>query len=85
VELVKGLGADRVIDLTAEDFTQDDQAYDVVFDAAGKSSFGRYKRVLKPRGIYLFGPGPAVPEPAPGAPHAAARRQEGHVPGPAQA
>jgi NADPH:quinone reductase-like Zn-dependent oxidoreductase len=52
-ELVKGLGADRVIDNTTEDFTQDEQAYDVVFDAVGKSSFRRCKRLLKPRGIYL--------------------------------
>jgi NADPH:quinone reductase-like Zn-dependent oxidoreductase len=59
VELVKGLGADRVIDYTAEDFTKDAQTYDVVLDAVGKSSFGRTKRLLKPRGIYLssdFGP-----------------------------
>ena len=53
VELVRGLGADRVIDYTAEDFTQDQQTYDVVLDAVGKSSFGRCKRLLKPRGIYL--------------------------------
>jgi len=53
VELVKGLGADRVIDNTAGDFTDDEQSYDVVFDAVGKSSFGRCKRLLKPRGIYL--------------------------------
>jgi len=52
-ELVKGLGADRVIDNTAEDFTKDEHAYDVVFDAVGKSSFGRCKRLLTPRGIYL--------------------------------
>jgi NADPH:quinone reductase-like Zn-dependent oxidoreductase len=53
VELVKGLGADRVIDYTAGDFTRDDQEYDVVFDAVGKSSFGRCRRLLKPGGIYL--------------------------------
>jgi NADPH:quinone reductase-like Zn-dependent oxidoreductase len=53
VELVRGLGADRVIDYTAEDFTKDEQRYDVVFDAVGKSSFGRCKRLLKPGGIYL--------------------------------
>ena len=53
VELVSGLGADRVIDYTAEDFTRDTQAYDVVLDAVGKSSFGRCKRLLKPRGTYL--------------------------------
>jgi NADPH:quinone reductase-like Zn-dependent oxidoreductase len=59
VELVRGLGADRVIDYTAEDFTKDEQTYDVVLDAVGKSSFGRCKRLLKPGGLYLssdFGP-----------------------------
>ena len=53
VELVRGLGAGRVIDYTAEDFTKDEQTYDVVLDAVGKSSFGRCKRLLKPGGIYL--------------------------------
>jgi NADPH:quinone reductase-like Zn-dependent oxidoreductase len=53
VELVRGLGADKVIDYTAEDFTKDEQTYDVVLDAVGKSSFGRCKRLLKPGGIYL--------------------------------
>jgi NADPH:quinone reductase-like Zn-dependent oxidoreductase len=52
-ELVQGLGADRVIDYTADDFTKDARAYDVVLDAVGKSSFGRCKRLLKPGGIYL--------------------------------
>jgi NADPH:quinone reductase-like Zn-dependent oxidoreductase len=53
LELVRGLGADRVIDYTADDFTKDEQRYDVVLDAVGKSSFGRCKRLLKPGGIYL--------------------------------
>jgi NADPH:quinone reductase-like Zn-dependent oxidoreductase len=53
IELVRGLGADRVIDLTAEDFTTDEQTYDVVLDSVGKSSFSRCKRLLKPGGIYL--------------------------------
>lgn len=53
VELVRGLGADRVIDYTAEDFTKDEQRYDVVLDAVGKSSFFRCRRLLKPGGIYL--------------------------------
>ena len=53
VALVKGLGADRVIDFKAEDFTSDEQTYDVVLDAVGKSTFGRCKRLLKPGGIYL--------------------------------
>jgi NADPH:quinone reductase-like Zn-dependent oxidoreductase len=39
VELVRGLGADRVIDYTAQDFTRDEQTYDVVLDSVGKSSF----------------------------------------------
>jgi NADPH:quinone reductase-like Zn-dependent oxidoreductase len=53
VELVRSLGADRVIDYTAEDFTMDEQAYDVVLDSVGKSSFGQCKRLLKPNGIYI--------------------------------
>ena len=53
LDLVRGLGADRVIDYTAEDFTKDAQRYDAVMDAVGKSSFGRCKPLLKPRGIYL--------------------------------
>jgi NADPH:quinone reductase-like Zn-dependent oxidoreductase len=53
VELVRSLGADRVIDYTAGDFTKDEQTYDVVLDAVGKSSFGRCKRLLKPGGLYL--------------------------------
>ena len=53
VELVKDLGADRVIDYTKEDFTRDERLYEVVFDAVGKSSFSRCKNILKPSGIYL--------------------------------
>jgi len=53
VELVKGFGADKVVDHTAQDFTQDDQRYDIVFDAVGKSSFGRCRPLLKPGGFYV--------------------------------
>jgi NADPH:quinone reductase-like Zn-dependent oxidoreductase len=53
VELVRGLGADRIIDYTVEDFTRDEQTYDVVLDAVGKSSFGRCRRLLRPGGSYL--------------------------------
>jgi NADPH:quinone reductase-like Zn-dependent oxidoreductase len=53
VELVSGLGADRVIDYETQDFTKDAQTYDVVLDAVGKSSFGRCRRLLKPGGIYI--------------------------------
>jgi NADPH:quinone reductase-like Zn-dependent oxidoreductase len=52
-DLVTGLGAGRVIDYTAEDFTRDTQTYDLVLDAVGKSSFARCRRLLRPRGIYL--------------------------------
>ncbi len=52
-DLVMGLGADRVIDYTAGDFTRDTQTYDLVMDAVGKSSFARCRNLLKPRGIYL--------------------------------
>ena len=53
VDLVRGLGADRVIDRETVDFTRDGHQYDVVFDAVGKSSFRRVRRLLKPNGIYL--------------------------------
>lgn len=52
-ELLRSLGAERVIDYTREDFTQDGQQYHAVFDAVGKSSFGKCKRLLYPGGIYL--------------------------------
>ena len=53
LELVRSLGADRVIDYTQEDFTKNGETYDVVFDAVGKHSFRRCRRSLKPGGIYI--------------------------------
>ncbi|WP_024477446.1 NAD(P)-dependent alcohol dehydrogenase [Arthrobacter sp. CAL618] len=53
LDLVKSLGADIVIDYTAQDFTELGQVYDVVFDAVGKSSYTRSRKLLKPGGIYL--------------------------------
>jgi len=53
LELVKSLGADKVIDYTKEDFTKTVQTYDIIFDAVGKSSFSRYKSSLKQKGFYL--------------------------------
>lgn len=53
VALVRSLGADHVIDYTAEDFTRAGHAYDVIFDAVGKSSYARCKGALAPRGLYL--------------------------------
>jgi NADPH:quinone reductase-like Zn-dependent oxidoreductase len=52
VELVTGLGADRVIDRTTTDFTADSQRYDLVLDAVGKCSFRQCRELLKPRGIW---------------------------------
>jgi NADPH:quinone reductase-like Zn-dependent oxidoreductase len=53
VELVKSLGADRVIDYTHEDFTNNSQTYDVIFDAVGKESFRRCRGSLRQGGSYL--------------------------------
>ena len=53
LELVKSLGADKVIDYTKEDFTKSGQTYDIIFDAVAKSSFSRCKSSLKQKGIYL--------------------------------
>ena len=53
VELVRSLGADRVIDYTREDYTKHGETYDVVFDAVGKTSFRRCRRLLKRGGLYV--------------------------------
>jgi len=52
-ELVKSLGADVVIDYKKEDFTKINTKFDVVFDAVGKSSFGKCRPLLKKGGIYM--------------------------------
>jgi NADPH:quinone reductase-like Zn-dependent oxidoreductase len=53
LDMVKSLGADQVIDYTREDFTQNGETYDVIFDVASKSSFSRCKSSLKQGGLYL--------------------------------
>jgi NADPH:quinone reductase-like Zn-dependent oxidoreductase len=53
VALVQSLGADAVIDYTAEEFTRSGHTYDVIFDAVGKSSYAQCKGALAPRGVYL--------------------------------
>ncbi len=58
-EKVLNLGASHVIDYTKEDFTNLTGTYDYVFDAVGKSTFGKCRHLLKPRGVYIsseFGP-----------------------------
>jgi NADPH:quinone reductase-like Zn-dependent oxidoreductase len=54
LELVKFLGADKVIDYTKEDFTTSGETYDLIFDILGKSSFSRCKSSLKKNGRYLL-------------------------------
>jgi NADPH:quinone reductase-like Zn-dependent oxidoreductase len=53
LELMRLLGADRVIDYTQEDFTSNGETYDVIFDAVGKHSFRRCAGSLRPGGSYL--------------------------------
>ncbi len=51
---VKSLGADHVIDYTVEDFTQNGETYDLIFDILGRCAFARCKNSLKPNGILLY-------------------------------
>ncbi len=53
LDLAKSLGADHVIDYTKEDFTQNGETYDVIFDTVGKRSFSQCKNSLTPKGLYL--------------------------------
>jgi len=53
MDLVTSLGADKVIDYTKQDFTQLQEKFDVIFDAVGKSSYGKCKPLLKSKGIYM--------------------------------
>jgi len=51
-ELVRSWGADKIIDYKKEDFTKDNEQYDFVLDAVGKSSFVRCKPLLKKKGLF---------------------------------
>jgi NADPH:quinone reductase-like Zn-dependent oxidoreductase len=51
LDMVRSIGADHVIDYTQEDFTQNGQRYDLIFDAVGNRSVSDFKRALSPNGI----------------------------------
>lgn len=53
IELVQSLGANKIYDYTKEDFTNYPDKYDFIFDAVGKSTFGKCKSLLKQKGIYI--------------------------------
>jgi NADPH:quinone reductase-like Zn-dependent oxidoreductase len=53
LDLVKSLGADRAVDYTVEDFTRIGETFDFVFEAVGKTSFFRCRRLLTPEGTFM--------------------------------
>jgi 2-desacetyl-2-hydroxyethyl bacteriochlorophyllide A dehydrogenase len=53
IEMVKSLGAHKVIDYTKDDFTKNNQTYDVIFDTVMKASFSHCKNSLKQKGVYI--------------------------------
>jgi NADPH:quinone reductase-like Zn-dependent oxidoreductase len=59
VEMVRTIGADRVIDYTREDFTRNGQRHDILLDCVGNRSLAACRRVLSPRGIYVGAGGTA--------------------------
>jgi len=53
LDMVKSLGADKVVDYTKEDFTKSGETYDIIFDTVGKTTFSRCKNSLQEKGFYL--------------------------------
>jgi NADPH:quinone reductase-like Zn-dependent oxidoreductase len=53
IELIKSLGADKIVDYTKEDFCGTGDTYDIIFDTVGKSSFARCRKALKSTGKYV--------------------------------
>lgn len=53
VEMVDSLGADNVIDYTREDYTKSAEAYDLILDTVGKTSFAHCRKSLKQQGVFL--------------------------------
>jgi len=58
MDMVRGLGADHVIDYTREDYTRGGQRYDWIVDVAGNRSILECRRALKPNGVYVMVGGP---------------------------
>jgi NADPH:quinone reductase-like Zn-dependent oxidoreductase len=58
--LVRNLGADAFIDYTKEDFTKKEEKYDIIFDTVAKSPMSRWKRALKPSGIFVNAGSPSM-------------------------
>jgi NADPH:quinone reductase-like Zn-dependent oxidoreductase len=54
VELVRSIGADRVVDYTKDDFTKGGQRYDLILDNVGNRSLSEIRRVLNPNGTYVL-------------------------------
>jgi NADPH:quinone reductase-like Zn-dependent oxidoreductase len=55
LDMLRSIGADKVLDYTKEDLTKTGEAYDVIFDVIGKSSFSACISSLKEKGVYLLG------------------------------
>jgi NADPH:quinone reductase-like Zn-dependent oxidoreductase len=53
LDMVRSIGADRVIDYTQEDFTKSGQLYDLFFDGVGNHSLSACRRILNPKGAYV--------------------------------
>ena len=60
VDMVRSIGADHVIDYTQEDFTKNEQRYDLIFAANGYHPISDYKRALSPRGTYVMSGGSSM-------------------------
>jgi NADPH:quinone reductase-like Zn-dependent oxidoreductase len=53
LDMVRSLGADHVVDYAREDFTVGAQRFDLILDNVGNRSLSEYRRVMKPKGVYL--------------------------------
>jgi len=54
LEMIKSIGADHVIDYTQEDFTKNEETYDVIFDVVGKRSLSDFKKSIKKNGLLIL-------------------------------